>query len=251
MKNTIEEIHLSKTGKLSDKWSSYLTVYSSLFEIWRDEKVRLLEIGIQNGGSLETWEEYFKFASCLIGCDIEEKCRNLTYDNPNVSVIVGDANLQSTYDRIVAKSPVFDICIDDGSHHSSDIFKSFCSYFPILAPGGIYVIEDTHCLYWPRYGGGILNENSAYNFFKKLIDVINIQFWRNELYLEVFLETFFPDRVIPSFIKDGWIDSVEFHNSMIIIKKAKLASNEKLGSRIATGNEAIVFPAALDLKKLP
>ena len=73
--NSIKEIHIQKTGKVSDKWSSYLDYYDTVFFSRKNESINLLEIGVQNGGSLETWAEYFKNAKNIIGCDIDEKCK--------------------------------------------------------------------------------------------------------------------------------------------------------------------------------
>lgn len=232
---SIEEIHKQNIGKVSDKWSSYLPIYDQLFEKYRTEKLSLLEIGVQNGGSLETWKTFFKNASVLIGCDIDKLCGNLKYNDSRVKIVVGDANQSNTFDKIVNICDNFDIIIDDGSHQTNDIISSFLIYFPLVKPGGVYVIEDTHTLYLNKWGGGILNEFSAYSFFKKLIDVINIQFWSDQISLDVYFRTFFSMEQVPLFIKKGWVDSIDFRNSMIIIRKAQVGENEKLGNRIITG----------------
>ena len=239
-KISIEEIHKQNIGKVSDKWSSYLAVYDELFEKYRIEKLSLLEIGVQNGGSLETWKTFFENASVLIGCDIDKLCGNLRYDDSRVHVVVGDVNQSNTFDKIINISDSFDIVIDDGSHQTNDIISSFLIYFPLVKPGGVYVIEDTHTLYLNKWGGGILNEFSAYSFFKKLIDVINIQFWNDQISIDVFFRTFFSMNQIPLFIKEGWVESIEFRNSMIIIKKSVVGEIEKLGDRVITGADAQV-----------
>jgi hypothetical protein len=46
-------------GKVSDKWSSYLPFYDELFEKYRTQNLNLLEISVQNGGSLVTWKIFF------------------------------------------------------------------------------------------------------------------------------------------------------------------------------------------------
>ena len=246
---SVEQIHREKTGKVSDKWASYLPLYDELFEKYRTQKLNLLEIGIQNGGSLETWKTFFTDARVIIGCDIDERCSALQYDDSRVSVVVGDANQPSTFKKITDICNNFEIIIDDGSHLSNDILNSFLIYFPVVKPGGLYVIEDTHTLYMNDYGGGILNEFSAYSFFKKLIDVINIQFWGNELPIDVYFRTFFSLGQAPLFIKEGWVDSVEFRNSVIIIRKSLVATNEKLGERIISGSSAEVNDGVLAFRK--
>ena len=246
---TIEQIHKQKTGKVSDKWSSYLPYYDALFEKYRTQKLSLLEIGVQNGGSLETWKTFFADANVLIGCDIDERCANLRYEDPRVHVIVGDANQPETHERITAICKDFDIVIDDGSHLSNDILNSFLIYFPLVKPGGLFIVEDAHTLYLNDWGGGVLNEFSAYYFFKKLVDVISIQFWGNELPLDVYFRTFFGLGQMPAFIKEGWIESIEFRNSIIVIRKSATATHEKLGDRIVSGTDAIVNSDILQFRQ--
>jgi hypothetical protein len=237
---TINEIHRGKKGKLSNKWDSYLVYYDSLFLPIREESISLLEIGVQNGGSLDTWSEYFSKAKQFVGCDINPKCADLKYEDERISIIVGNANATATFQEIIGKCSEYDIIIDDGSHISSDVITSFMNYFPLLKPGGIYVVEDTHTLYMDAYGGGILNEFGAYAFFKKMVDVVSYQFWQKELSISSHLRTFFPLQSTPDFILKGWVDSVEFRNSIITIRKSMAPGHEKVGKDIKGGSSALV-----------
>lgn len=237
---SIENLHRNKTGKVSDKWSSYLPYYDQLFASLRDRPIKLLEIGVQNGGSLETWSNYFKNATLLLGCDIDPKCGELRYIDPRIKIVVGDANSAETYQQITNHSSMYDLVIDDGSHNSTDIINSFLNYFPLLNPGGVFVVEDTCCLFMDEFGGGVLNEFNAYAFFKRLTDIVNFQFWKNEVSINTYLRTFFDFRSTPSFILDGWIESVEFRNSIITIKKSFRPGHEKLGERIIVGSDSLV-----------
>lgn len=240
--NSIEAIHRTKTGKVSDKWASYLPFYDGLFKRIRHEPVSLLEIGVQNGGSIQTWCQYFENASLLVGCDINPACAKLNYQDSRVRIVIGNANERSTIQTISGLSRAFDVIIDDGSHRSMDILTSFLLYFPMVKPSGLYVIEDTHTLYWNAWGGGILNDRSAYAFFKRMVDVINYQFWRQDLSLDLYLNSYFPKGKVPPFITEGWIESIEFRNSMIVISKAAAPGHEKLGERLIRGDVATVAP---------
>lgn len=240
MTQSIWHIHANNQGKVSDKWSSYLTYYDQLFAHKKHLPVNLLEIGVQNGGSLQTWAKYFTNAHNIIGCDIDEQCRQLTYEDPRIHLIVADCNSLYTYQQVTKHAPQLDIVIDDGSHKSVDIINCFVTYFQILNPGGIYVVEDTHTLYWQSWGGELTNGHNAYILFKKLIDVINHQFWDREMSLEQYLSDFFHPARIPEFITQGWIESIEFRNSLIVIRKAAQPSTNGLGDRIITGTQALV-----------
>ncbi len=236
----INEIHRRKTGKVSDKWASYLTYYDMLFAPLRDRPLTMLEIGVQNGGSLETWAEYFAQATTLIGCDIDPKCAGLRYADPRVHVVVGDANSLEAFQAIGALAPELDVVIDDGSHVSRDVINAFINYFPRVRPGGVYVVEDAHCLYMDAFGGGVLNDYGAYAFFKRLVDVVSFEFWDQQVGIEAYLRTFFEARAVPEFIKAGWIESIEFRNSVITIRKAARPGHAKLGERITVGTETLV-----------
>lgn len=232
---TINDLHRNRTGKTSDKWASYLPVYDRIFLPCKDDSLSLLEVGVQNGGSLEVWAGYFSNAEKIVGCDIDPQCGSLIYDDDRISVVVGDVNAESTFNEIRAHSSAFDIIIDDGSHHSDDIFRAFVNYFQILRPGGIYIVEDTHTMYWDDYQGGILKQTTAHCFFKLFVDVINYQHWKNDLSINTLFATFFPMSKIPSFLTEGWVEGIEFYNSMVIVRKSRLASHAKLGERLIVG----------------
>jgi len=225
---------------MSTKWESYLSYYDDLFSTWRDRQVSLLEIGVQHGGCLETWAEYFTCGLRFVGCDIDLKCNSLRYNDPRISVVVGDINSSVIFREISSISPAFDIIIDDGSHLSADILTSFVNYFPLVKPGGLYVIEDTHALYQDSYGGGILHDGSAYVFFKKLIDVVGFQFWQDQLSISTYLRSFFPLQSTPTFILDGWVESIEFRNSIIKIEKSLVPGHDKIGMAIVSGLNQLI-----------
>ncbi len=234
-KKTLAELYESHTGKVSDKWSLYLTEYDRLFAPYREQPVRLLEIGIQNGGSLEIWAQYFEQASSLVGCDINPDCAGLRYDDPCISVVVGDANLEMIQASILELSPEFDIIVDDGSHTSSDIVRSFANYFPKLVEGGVFVAEDLHCSYWSDFGGGLFDPYSSMAFFKRLSDILNLEHWgvdrgRADVLRGIFSEynCFLSEADLAE------IHSVEFVNSMCVVRKLAAAHN-RLGQRVIAG----------------
>ena len=117
-----------------------------------------LEIGIQNGGSLEIYSEYFTNPEIIVGCDIDPRCRLLQYA-PGIKVVIGDCAADETRSKITAISSSFDLIIDDGSHISDDVIVAFLKYFPFVKPGGVYVIEDLHTSYWQRWQGGLFTAN--------------------------------------------------------------------------------------------
>ncbi|UCI18507.1 class I SAM-dependent methyltransferase [Mesorhizobium sp. B2-1-8] len=245
--SSLRDLYKAHSGKVSDKWSIYLETYDRIFAQYRNRPVRILEIGVQNGGSLEIWRKYFPNAELIIGCDVNPACANLVFDDEKISIVIGDANTDEVERDILARSPKFDIIIDDGSHLSSDIVRSFARYFPHSTDGGLYIAEDLHCSYWQRFGGGLYDPLSSMSFFKRLLDVINHEHWGLKR-LRVDVLTTFADRHKATFDEASLasVHSVEFLNSLCIVAKRPIQENV-LGARLMAGLTALVEGSIMPL----
>jgi hypothetical protein len=205
---SLAEIHRKKTGKVSDKWSSYLDFYDDKLWYLQDSNINLLEIGVQNGGSLETWARYFWKAEKIVGIDIDPKCADLKFDDSRIEVIVGDA-------KTTQVDSTFDIIIDDGSHQAADIIANWQQWWPKLNDGGVYVVEDFHTMWMPGYG------SNAIQFFAGFIAAVNGK-----------------SKV------DHKVKRMEFQNSLVLLEKGEPV----LGDRLITGDVAYVNPEVMRIK---
>jgi cephalosporin hydroxylase len=241
-KMSLRELYTTHDGKVSDKWSLYLTEYDRLFAPYRDRPIRILEIGTQNGGSLELWSKYFAKAKKVVGCDINQDCARLRYDDPRISVVIGNANVERTRKQILRACDSFDIIIDDGSHQSSDVICSFAKYFPHLNDGGLYVVEDLHCSYWKEFAGGLFNPASSIGFFKLLVDVVHREHWGIDKARSELLHKF-EERYGVNFLEGALrkVHSLEFANSLCFIRKQDDQTN-LLGPRIVAGRADVISP---------
>lgn len=238
-------LHAGHGGLCSDKWDGILKKYDAIFPAWRNRPLRLLEIGVQNGGSLEVWAKYFRTATCIVGCDIDPACADLRFSDPRIHVVVGDAGSAETAALLGEKSPEFDVIIDDGSHTSPDIIRTFTRLFPRLAEGGVYVVEDLHCSYWAEFQGGLFAPHSAMAFFKSLCDIVNREHWGLSQAPEVVLNEAFPNSGIPW--DPAWfrhLHAVEFSNSLCVIHK-RSPEETVLGPRAVGGRSTPVSSALL------
>ncbi|WP_410209792.1 class I SAM-dependent methyltransferase [Aquirhabdus sp.] len=245
--NALYQFYAEHRGKVSDKWSIYLREYDRLFADYRNKSIDLLEIGIQNGGSLDIWGHYFPHAQKIIGCDINPDCAKLVYGDQRISVIIGDANSSSTFSAIKQISSDFDLIIDDGSHQSGDIVKSFALYFPQLRDGGLFVAEDLHCSYWKEFEGGLFSPFSSIAFFKRLADIINHEHWGLDIARAELLTGFFSQYgLVIDEVTLASIHSIEFINSICVIRKSP-ADQNILGTRFIAGTLALAEaePASL------
>ncbi len=237
---TLREIHLNKKGKLSDKWNIYLDIYDKELNFYRAKEISLLEIGVQNGGSLDTWISFFPKCKNIVGCDINPDVLKLEYDDKRVKVFNKDATNFNELQEVLDYSS-YDIIIDDGSHTSGDIIKTFCYLFPKLNDDGCFIIEDLHCSYWKEFDGGIYAPYSSMGFLKKLSDIINHEHWGVEScrtsILEHELSLF---NVEIEELELSKIHSIIFYNSVCIIRKKETKKNI-LGPRVPSGKDEFVI----------
>ena len=137
-----------------------------------------VEIGVQNGGSIQMWKDYFGKDVKLIGIDIDERCKQ--FEDDQVTIEIGSQEDIEFWNYFKNKYPRVDILLDDGGHSMKQQITTFKCMFPHIQDGGIYMCEDTHTSYWsyPEYKSAdeIANKNSKNNymeFMKTLVDEIN------------------------------------------------------------------------------
>lgn len=133
----------------------YLRNYDQYFKALTDKEVRLLELGIKDGGSLLMWRDYFD-KGLIVGLDIEPV--RLDDDTGRVRVYQGQQQDAALLDRIRRETAPdgFDVIIDDCSHIGVLTRASFWHLFDNhLKPGGLYVIEDWGTGYWDTWVDGV------------------------------------------------------------------------------------------------
>jgi demethylmacrocin O-methyltransferase len=151
------------------------------------------------------WKSYFPNAN-IVGIDIQ----SYNFKIERITTFVGDQTDLKFLSGLLKKYRNFDVIIDDGSHVSKDIIKSFTFLFDFLVDGGLYVVEDLQTSYFPRYGGSRINlkkNNTSINFFKSLVDSGNYE--KND-------RPFYKKNKF-----DGNIKFVHFYQNLMILKKGK------------------------------
>jgi hypothetical protein len=124
----------------------YLRHYEFFFAEFRDQPINLIEIGVLGGKSVKTWKWYFPRAQ-IVGIDIEERCQAFREDR--IDILTG-SQVDIDFMRAACAKYRPTIVIDDGSHMAEHIIVTFETVFPLLAPGGLYIVEDLNC----HFGGG-------------------------------------------------------------------------------------------------
>jgi len=81
----------------------------------------------------------------LLGMDINPATRAWERFGDNVKVAIGSQADTKFLSQVKQNySDGFDIILDDGSHVPNHMFITFASMWPLIRPGGVYLIEDVH-----------------------------------------------------------------------------------------------------------
>jgi SAM-dependent methyltransferase len=136
--------------------SGYLREYDRLFAELVDQPIRLLELGVRTGGSLQLWRDYFP-AAHIVGIDIEPPPG---LDLGERVTILRGRQEDAAFLRAMARTHApqgFDVIIDDASHYAALTRAAFDALFDDhLRPGGLYVIEDWGTGYFEDWPDGRL-----------------------------------------------------------------------------------------------
>ena len=180
----VETAFFEHEGRVAHKWIHYLPIYDRLFSRFVGKAPRMLEIGVNKGGSLQLWRKVFGPEAVIYGIDIDPLTRDRA-EAPN-EVRIGSQDDPQFLRDVVQEMGGIDIVLDDGSHVQRHIISSFETLFPLLDSNGVYAIEDLQTSYWPgEHEGGWRRKGTAMEYLKAIVDDLNAQYhWspHNALY---------------------------------------------------------------------
>ena len=117
--------------------------------------LRMLEIGVQSGGSARTWKQWYGSRLTYVGVDVNSHCRRTQSPSERIWVEIGSQSNATFLEGVCRKYGPFDIVIDDGAHRPETIRASLQTLFPAAARcmklPSLYVIEDTETMMMSRY----------------------------------------------------------------------------------------------------
>ena len=113
---------------------------------------RVCEVGVHQGRGLDMLQALFP-DGLIAGVDIKANSR---WPEGTVAVIAAQDD-PSLPDLLGGYSPAWDLFVDDASHDGNLTIATMRLLWPLLAPGGRYVIEDWMVgLGWPGFDDSML-----------------------------------------------------------------------------------------------
>jgi hypothetical protein len=215
-------IDSNSTKLLDPECTHYFKHYEEHFSSFRQRPIKILEIGVKDGDSLQIWKDYFHEESEIYGIEInQEPLKDFKLER--TKIFFGSQTDMVFLNKVLGEMGKVDIIIDDGGHTQDQLITSFNFLFEhALKDGGVYVMEDLGCSYWWKWSGGLINPNSIINFLKQKIDGLNYRFWKGDRqdYIPI------PNvKNVDATFQDENIFSLTFSKGMCFIKK----NNNKTG----------------------
>ena len=196
---------LAKKHRCTKNKDRYLELYEYYFtkvNNWKDEEIKVIEIGVFDGASMSMWNEYFTRAN-IIGIDINERCKKS--ENDRVKIHIGDQT-DEKFLKEVCRGMQFEVIIDDGGHKMSQQINSFKILWKYLKPGGLYIIEDLHTSYHDNFLD--LGPYTTMQFLLERLHDLNLGGKRQ-----------YTDDDLNEYEKT--LDFIHFHKSIVFIRKKK------------------------------
>lgn len=206
---TLDEIGAKYGTDKDSRHHDFLRFYERRLKGYREQPFTLVEVGVYRGGSVRMWAEYFPKAQ-IVGLDVNPDCKALS--GGNIHIGIGDASRIDFIFEIINEFGRPLIVIDDGSHRWDHQITTLQLLFPLLVPGGAYVVEDLDTsfdgqLKQAPYEG--LSPISAFEYVTKLSRAVTADAAIGD------------ERHFDLFIADNyrWVSTVEFGRRTAVIGK--------------------------------
>ena len=153
----------------------YTEFYDYYFSKYKTSHPVILEIGVGEGGSTKMFNDYYN-GNCEIYClDINPDARVVEFIGNNIHFFECNQSdsdsLRGFADFLNINNIQFDIIIDDGNHVPDDMMLTFNYFYKYVKPEGLYILEDLHTIYDPRYNSDTNSkEHSPISFFTEFTD---------------------------------------------------------------------------------
>lgn len=203
MLSPMEHIFFSRPHRVCQKWRHFLPIYERYFSSYRGTRVKFLEFGVSQGGSLDLWAEYFGKDAQIYGVDINPECRR--FESAQVQILIGDQDDRGFLKSVAEVVGEIDLVLDDGGHRMEQQINSFQELFPHIRDGGVYICEDVHTSYQEAFGGGLRKPESFIEYMKGIVDEMHF---------------FGIPNAIPTTMTKS-VNGIAFFNALVAIEKGR------------------------------
>ena len=130
----------AKKNKEKINAHGYAKIYETVFIKFKEKKINILEIGSFYGNAAAALYFYFDKAN-IFSADINPDMFKYK-SNRITNFYVDSSSRNSLKNDLISKKNNFDIIIEDASHMLKDQIISLFMLFPLVNPGGYFIVEE-------------------------------------------------------------------------------------------------------------
>jgi hypothetical protein len=154
----------------SSKHTNYFSIYEEVFKPYLPKRnIKIVEIGVFSGGSVELWSKCFHKSAIIYGLDKNPNLDALNSKKIKIEHVDQD-NIKSLQ-KVAKEIGQIDILIDDGGHTNKQQINTFNVFLPYMKENGVMIFEDTHASFMKEFGNPSIF--SFISYAKKIIDLIH------------------------------------------------------------------------------
>jgi len=118
----------------------YAKIYETVFTNFKEKKINILELGSFYGNAAAALYFYFDKAN-IFSADINPDMFKYK-SNRITNFYIDSSSRNSLKNDLISKKNNFDIIIEDASHMLKDQIISLFMLFPLVNPGGYFIVEE-------------------------------------------------------------------------------------------------------------
>jgi len=152
---SLDEIGIAMNTDKRSTFHGFLHHYDRLFarDYCKQATVKILELGVYNGGSIAAMVEYYGSGVHIIGVDHHESAeanaliKKALANNPGAKVELIMIDINNNMGKLkarLAELGPFDVILDDAQHSFDQQFQILKHILQYVKPGGWFITEDLH-----------------------------------------------------------------------------------------------------------
>jgi hypothetical protein len=153
------------SGDVGTKPPGFYSRYDRFFRNNKFTPTGILEIGVHQGESTKVFATVYPDTK-IVALDLQRYDHLDFTDFPNITYLGGDQTDRQRLEAVIeTEFPAgFDLVVEDASHIGAYSHITFHTVFPLLNPGGIYIVEDWGTGYFDDFIDGGRFQEYPLNF---------------------------------------------------------------------------------------
>ena len=140
----------TKSPKYTIKWDNYFKIYEEVLKKYKNKKIKFVEVGIGDGGSLFMWKNFLGDKARIIGIELNPVAKK--WEKHGFEIFIGSQEDPNFWTKFCESVDEIDVVLDDGGHTYLQQIITTELLLGQIKDKGMLIVEDTHTSYMSGFG---------------------------------------------------------------------------------------------------